>query len=203
MPYCRRVAAADPLQRAYHEAEYGFPVADDRILFERLSLEIFQAGLSWRLVLMKRPAFVRAFAGFDVARVAAFDEADVGRLLADAEIIRNRGKIEAVIANARVLVGLSEGPRRDGGNGEAADGGRGRFADWLDDHHPRNESEWLTSVSSDLSLHGQGGRARVSCQYRLSGGRARRRLSGAGPHSCGRTAMVHPRSRRLKTVESA
>lgn len=141
MSYCR-IAPADPVQRAYHDEEYGFPVADDRILFERLSLEIFQAGLSWRLVLKKREGFARAFAGFDVARVAAFDDADVGRLLADPAIIRNRRKIEAVIANARVLLGLSAG---DPGSGEDHGGSErtSDFARWLADRHPRSEAEWL------------------------------------------------------------
>ena len=143
MTYCR-VAVADPVHRAYHDEEYGFPVADDRVLFERLSLEIFQAGLSWRLVLMKRAAFGRAFAGFDVGRVAAFDDADVHRLLADPAIIRNRRKIEAVIANARVLVGLSGDGCRDGGSGDVVGDRRWNFAGWLAARHPRTEGEWLT-----------------------------------------------------------
>jgi DNA-3-methyladenine glycosylase I len=141
LSYCR-IAPADPVHAAYHDEEYGFPVADDRILFERLSLEIFQAGLSWRLVLIKRAGFARAFAGFDVARVAAFDDADVLRLLADPAIIRNRRKIEAVIANARVLLGFGAGAR---GSGEAQRGSESTsgFARWLADRHPRSEAEWL------------------------------------------------------------
>lgn len=86
---------------AYHDHEWGFPVADDRRLFEKLSLEGFQSGLSWRTILMKRENFRAAFAGFDFDRVATFDESDVGRLLQDAGIVRHRGKIEAVINNAR------------------------------------------------------------------------------------------------------
>jgi DNA-3-methyladenine glycosylase I len=92
--------------RAYHDTEWGFPVADDRRLFEKLSLEGFQAGLSWLTILRKREAFRRAFAGFDYVRVARFDENDVERLLADAAIVRHRGKIEAVINNARRAVEL-------------------------------------------------------------------------------------------------
>jgi DNA-3-methyladenine glycosylase I len=90
----------------YHDAEWGFPVADDTRLFEKLSLEGFQAGLSWLTILRKREAFRRAFAGFDFERVAGFGEKDVTRLLADASIIRHRGKIEAVINNARRAVEL-------------------------------------------------------------------------------------------------
>jgi DNA-3-methyladenine glycosylase I len=89
-----------PEYRAYHDTEWGFPVADDVRLFEKLSLEGFQAGLSWLTILRKREAFRRAFAGFDFNAVAAFDDDDVARLLADAGIIRHRGKIEAVINNA-------------------------------------------------------------------------------------------------------
>lgn len=92
--------AASPEYRAYHDREWGFPVADDRRLFEKLCLEGFQSGLSWRTILMKRENFRAAFAGFDFDRVAAFGEADVARLLADAGIVRHRGKIEAAINNA-------------------------------------------------------------------------------------------------------
>src|SRR5689334_2122305 len=95
-----------PEYRAYHDTEWGFPVADDRRLFEKLSLEGFQAGLSWLTILRKREAFRRAFDGFDYARVARFDERDVERLLGDAAIVRNRGKIEAVINNARQAIEL-------------------------------------------------------------------------------------------------
>jgi DNA-3-methyladenine glycosylase I len=84
----------------YHDREWGFPVADDRRLFEKLCLEGFQAGLSWLTILRKRDAFRRAFAGFDPAAVARFDARDVTRLLADAGIVRHRGKIESAINNA-------------------------------------------------------------------------------------------------------
>jgi DNA-3-methyladenine glycosylase I len=88
------------LYRSYHDTEWGFPVADDTRLFEKLSLEGFQSGLSWLTILRKREAFRRAFAGFDFNRVARFGERDVERLLGDASIVRHRGKIEAVINNA-------------------------------------------------------------------------------------------------------
>jgi DNA-3-methyladenine glycosylase I len=87
--------------RAYHDVEWGRPVADDRRLFEKLCLEGFQSGLRWLTILNKRPSFRRAFGDFDPAVIAAFDETDVGRLMADAGIVRNRAKIEATINNAR------------------------------------------------------------------------------------------------------
>ncbi|MBB4188938.1 DNA-3-methyladenine glycosylase I [Sinorhizobium terangae] len=98
-PRCRWCAAA-PEFLDYHDREWGFPVMDDIRLFEKLCLEGFQSGLSWRTILAKRENFRAAFAGFDFRKVARFDETDVTRLLADAGIVRHRGKIEAVINNA-------------------------------------------------------------------------------------------------------
>ena len=99
---------APPIYRAYHDTEWGFPVDDDRRLFEKLCLEGFQAGLSWLTILRKRENFRAAFAGFDFERVARFGERDVARLLGDAGIIRHRGKIEATINNAQRAVELVE-----------------------------------------------------------------------------------------------
>jgi DNA-3-methyladenine glycosylase I len=99
-------ADSAPDYRAYHDTEWGFPVADDVRLFEKLSLEGFQSGLSWLTILRKREAFRRAFAAFDFRVVADFDERDVARLLGDASIVRHRGKIEAVINNAQRAVEL-------------------------------------------------------------------------------------------------
>jgi DNA-3-methyladenine glycosylase I len=96
-----------PEYRAYHDTEWGFPVSSDVRLFEKLSLEGFQSGLSWLTILRKREAFRTAFSGFDFTRVARFTDEDVERLLADAGIVRHRGKIEAVINNARRAVELS------------------------------------------------------------------------------------------------
>ncbi len=97
---CRWCGAA-PAFLDYHDREWGFPVADDRRLFEKLCLEGFQSGLSWRTILEKRENFRAAFHGFEIERIAAFTEADVARLLADKGIVRHRGKIEAVVNNAR------------------------------------------------------------------------------------------------------
>lgn len=99
-PRCGWCAAA-PEFFDYHDHEWGFPVVDDIRLFEKLCLESFQSGLSWRTILAKRDNFRAAFAGFDFRKVARFDDNDVARLLADAGIVRHRGKIEAVINNAR------------------------------------------------------------------------------------------------------
>jgi len=101
-------ASVDPMLRDYYDTEWGLPVRDERGLFERLSLEAFQSGLSWATILRKRPAFREAFAGFDPDVVAAFDDDDRARLLADAGIVRNRLKIDATIANARATVDLRE-----------------------------------------------------------------------------------------------
>lgn len=109
-----RWAAVDPLLRDYYDTEWGMPVRDERGLFERLSLEAFQSGLSWVTILRKREAFRAAFAGFDPDAVAAFDEHDVARLMTDSGIVRNHSKVEATIANARATVAL----RADGGLGD-------------------------------------------------------------------------------------
>jgi DNA-3-methyladenine glycosylase I len=98
----------NPLYEAYHDDEWGFPVTDERGLFERLCLEGFQSGLAWITILRKRPAFRDAFAGFEPDAVARFDAADAERLMADAGIVRNRAKIEATIANARATVDLRD-----------------------------------------------------------------------------------------------
>ena len=106
MPRC--FGDGDPLYERYHDEEWGFPVLDERGLFERMSLEAFQSGLSWRTILAKRDAFRAAFADFDPAAVARFGPADVERLLTDEKIVRNRAKIEATLANARATVVLRD-----------------------------------------------------------------------------------------------
>jgi DNA-3-methyladenine glycosylase I len=98
----------DPVMTAYHDEEWGRPVTGERELYERMCLEGFQSGLSWRTVLNKRPAFREVFANFDPAQVAGFGPDDVDRLLLDARIIRHRRKIEATITNARAVLALHE-----------------------------------------------------------------------------------------------
>jgi DNA-3-methyladenine glycosylase I len=99
---------ADPLYRAYHDEEWGVPLHDERALFEFLTLEGAQAGLSWLTILKKRESYRRAFDNFDVDRIALYTEADVARLMADAGIVRNRLKIESTITNARATLTLRE-----------------------------------------------------------------------------------------------
>ena len=123
-PRCRWCAAA-PEFLPYHDHEWGFPVSDDRRLFEKLCLEGFQSGLSWRTILAKRENFRAAFHGFDFDRVAAFTDADVERLLGDAGIVRHRGKIAAVINNAKRLQELVKQ--------------EGSFAAWIWRFEPRPE----------------------------------------------------------------
>jgi DNA-3-methyladenine glycosylase I len=109
-PAVRRCAwcAATPRYTHYHDTEWGFPVADDRALFEKICLEGFQAGLSWLTILNKREAFRRAFLNFDVVKVARFDDDDIARLLGDAGIVRHRGKIASTINNAARAIELRE-----------------------------------------------------------------------------------------------
>jgi len=102
-------ALSAPEYVAYHDDEWGRPVADDRAMFERLTLEAFQSGLSWLVILRKREGFRAAFDNFEPAKVAAYDDSDVARLLADAGVVRNRAKIEAAIANAQAALDLDGG----------------------------------------------------------------------------------------------
>ena len=106
-------AASDPLLQDYYDTEWGMPVRDERGLFERLSLEAFQSGLSWATILRKRPAFRTAFDDFDPEVVAGYDEGDVARLLADAGIARNRAKVLATVTNARATLALRADPDGD------------------------------------------------------------------------------------------
>ena len=126
--YCD-VAPGHPFHGPYHDTEYGFPLRGDAELFERLMLEVNQAGLSWLTILKKREAFRKAYRGFDPEVVARFGARDRARLLADAGIIRNRLKVEAAIANARTLLGIRES--------------HGSFAGWLDAHHPAPKPDWV------------------------------------------------------------
>jgi DNA-3-methyladenine glycosylase I len=126
--YCL-LAPDHAVHAPYHDAEYGFPIRDESALFERLMLEVNQAGLSWLTILKKRDAFRAAYAGFEVDRVAAFDGADIERLLADPGIIRNRLKVEAAIENARRI--------------QALRAAHGSFAQWLDTNHPLAPEAWV------------------------------------------------------------
>ena len=137
--YCA-AAVGHPFHGPYHDTEYGFPIDDDDGLFERLVLEINQAGLSWLTILKKRQGFRAAYAGFAIERVARFGDADVARLLADPGIIRNRLKVLAAIENARTVLDL----RRD----------HGSFKGWLDAHHPMPLADWLKLFKKTFKFTG-------------------------------------------------
>lgn len=137
--YCDS-APGHPFHGPYHDKEYGFPLKDDDALFERLSLEIMQAGLSWLIVLKKRPALVEAFHGFSIAKVARYKDKDTARLLADAGIIRNRLKIAAIIENAKRLQVIQKN--------------HGSFADWIEAQHPLSKDEWTKLFRSVFKFMG-------------------------------------------------
>jgi DNA-3-methyladenine glycosylase I len=126
--YCD-YAKGHELHGPYHDREYGFPIEDEAALFERLLLEINQAGLNWELILKKREGFREAYDGFDVDTVAGYGEADRERLLGDPGIVRNRLKVNAAIHNAGVIRAMRDS--------------HGGFADWLRAHHPRSKEEWV------------------------------------------------------------
>ncbi|MDR1935682.1 MAG: DNA-3-methyladenine glycosylase I [Candidatus Accumulibacter sp.] len=134
MSYCRHIETMPAgekkaLHKNYHDRHYGFPIHDDNELFGRLILEINQAGLSWETILKKESSFREAYAHFNIRKIAAYTATDRARLLADAGIVRNRLKIDAVIENAKTLLGLQKE--------------FGSFEKWLEHHHPRPREEWV------------------------------------------------------------
>lgn len=137
--YCD-AAPGHPLHGPYHDREYGFPLEGDDALFERLLLEINQAGLSWELMLKKREGFRAAYAGFSVAKVAKFGVKDVARLLADPGIVRNRLKIAAAIHNANAILELAAA--------------HGSFAAWLASQHPKTKKEWVKVFAKTFKFTG-------------------------------------------------
>jgi DNA-3-methyladenine glycosylase I len=137
--YCE-YAKGHELHGPYHDNEYGFPIQDESELFERLLLEINQAGLNWELILKKREGFREAYDGFDVDTVADYGEQDRERLLADARIIRNKLKVNAAIANARVIRDMRES--------------HGGFANWLKAHHPLEKAEWVKLFKKTFKFTG-------------------------------------------------
>jgi DNA-3-methyladenine glycosylase I len=120
---------SDTFNRVYHDSQYGFPLEDDNLLFERLVLEINQAGLSWITILKKAENFRSAYSQFKIDSIAAYDEEDRRRLLNDPSIIRNRLKVNAAIENARRIQNLRSG--------------YGSFKGWLDGHHPQPLDNWV------------------------------------------------------------
>jgi DNA-3-methyladenine glycosylase I len=142
MTYCQylREHPEDTLHRTYHDTEYGFPIKDDPLLFERFILEINQAGLSWTTILKKAGNFHSAYDAFDIDKVAAYGEADRARLLSDAGIIRNRLKVNAAIENARRIQSL----RIENGS----------FKGWLDSHHPLTLEDWTALFKRNFVFTG-------------------------------------------------
>lgn len=140
--YCQAVENYNlsNVHRIYHDQAYGFPIGNDDELFERLILEIFQAGLSWTTILNKQQSFRTAFDQFNIQRVASYQEADRQRLLADAGIIRNQLKIDATIHNAGVVIQLQQE--------------FGSFKNWLDHFHPANLLEWVKHFKKNFKFTG-------------------------------------------------
>ncbi len=130
----------DTFNHTYHATQYGFPLENDNLLFERLVLEINQAGLSWITILKKAEGFRRAYDGFDIEKVAAYTETDRARLLADAGIIRNRLKVNAAIENARRIQGI----QREYGS----------FQKWLNAHHPLEKAGWVKLFKREFVFTG-------------------------------------------------
>ncbi len=144
LTYCQAIPTMKSpereLHQLYHDTKYGFPLADDNELYERLMLEINQAGLNWTTILKKQDKFRQAFDGFDIQKVARYSDVDVARLMADVGIIRNRKKIEAAIENARVIVGIQKS--------------HGSFANWLERQHPQSVEEWAKAFKKTFHFTG-------------------------------------------------
>jgi DNA-3-methyladenine glycosylase I len=137
--YCAK-APGHPIHHSYHATEYGFPVSDDYALFERLAMEIMQAGLSWEIVLKKRAALNKAFDRFHIKKVANYNTDDIKRLLADEGIIRNRLKIAAIIHNANIILDLKKN--------------HGSLAGWIAAHHPLSKAEWVQLFKKTFKFTG-------------------------------------------------
>ena len=152
----------DIFNRTYHDTQYGFPLQDDNLLFERLVLEINQAGLSWITILKKADNFRKAYHGFNIARVSKYGEKDVTRLLNDAGIIRNRLKVNAAIVNAQKILELQKES--------------GSFRNWLDSHHPLTKDEWTKLFKKTFVFTG----GEIVNEFLMSTGY----LKGAHEESC-------------------
>ncbi|MDC0149139.1 DNA-3-methyladenine glycosylase I [Rhodospirillales bacterium] len=137
--YCD-YAPDDPVHASYHNTEYGFPTTDETALMERLAMEIFQAGLSWGLVLKKRQSTNDAFRGYDVDKVADFNEKDIERLLADPGIIRNKLKVNAIIENAKRIRAMRDS--------------HGGFSKWIEAHYPMPKPEWVKLFKKTFKFTG-------------------------------------------------
>ena len=162
--YCEAILTMekDNVHRIYHDTYYGFPIEDDNELFERLILEINQAGLSWDTILKKQKNFKKAYEDFNIKKVATFKEKDFERLMNDAGIIRNRLKINAAIENARTILKIQKE--------------YGSFKKWLDHHHPKTKEEWVKLFKITFKFTG----GEIVNEFLMSTGY----LSGAHIESC-------------------
>ena len=162
--YCEVVSMMDKknVHRVYHDTAYGFPIDSDNELFERLVLEINQAGLSWTTILNKQEQFKKAYKNFNVKKVASFKQKDFDRLMNDAGIIRNRLKISAAIENAKTILQIQKE--------------FGSFKKWLDHHHPKTKEEWIKIFKSTFRFTG----GEIVNEFLISTGY----LSGAHIESC-------------------
>lgn len=142
MSYCDAVVnlPVNHVHKVYHDTAYGYPITDDNELFERLILEINQAGLSWTTILNKQENFKKAYHQFEIKKVAAYKEKDRTRLLNDAGIIRNKLKVEAAIYNANIVLNLQKE--------------YGSFKNWLDHHHPLTKLEWMKVFKKTFKFTG-------------------------------------------------
>ena len=171
--YCR-THPEDTFNNIYHDTQYGFPLKNDDELFERLMLEINQAGLSWITILKKADNFRRAYHGFNIAKVATYGEKDRARLLGDAGIIRNRLKVNAAIVNAQKILELQKE--------------FGSFKGWLDSHHPLTKDEWVKVFKKNFVFTG----GEIVNEFLMSTGY----LSGAHEETC-------PTFRRVASLRPA
>lgn len=162
--YCQVVMNMpnDNLHKIYHDTAYGFPIHDDNELFERLILEINQAGLSWSTILNKQQHFKKAYHQFDIKKVAGYKEKDRQRLLNDPGIIRNRLKIDAAIANANTILQLQKQ--------------FGSFKKWIDNHHPLTKEEWVKLFKKTFKFTG----GEIVNEFLMSAGY----LAGVHEESC-------------------
>lgn len=182
LSYCDFVTRLDPsdLHRVYHDTAYGFPIADDDELFERLILEINQAGLSWTTILKKQASFKKAYSGFDIHAVASYGENDRARLLQDAGIIRNRLKVNAAIHNAQVIESLQIN--------------YGSFKKWLDSHRNNTKIEWVKLFKNTFKFTG----GEIVNEFLMSTGY----LSGAHIERCPiqREILRHVKKSKVRTT---
>ena len=178
--YCRAVAdySTENVHRIYHDTEYGFPIESDNELFGRLILEINQAGLSWTTILNKKDNFRKAYANFDINKVANFTEEDRQRLLSDAGIIRNKLKVNAAIHNAQQIIALQEE--------------YGSFKNWLDHHFPKTKDEWVKLFKKTFKFTG----GEITNEFLMSSGY----LKGAHDENCPIYQVVLEKQPKWSTV---